>query len=383
MEKEDYYRTLGVARTADKAAIKKAYRTLAKKYHPDHNPGNKEAEKKFKSISEAYDVLQDDKKRAAYDQYGHTAFSGGDAGSAGASHFDFHFNSGFSDIFSDMFSEFMGGTGRKTRNQTHGSDLRYRLELTLEEAFWGKQEQITLNTLNTCDKCRGTGANKETKYILCASCQGRGRTRIQQGFFTLEKECAVCHGSGRTIKNPCTSCGGSGQKNRERALKVTIPRGVEEGTAIRLSGEGEAGVRGAASGDLYVFISLKQHPFFQRDGMDLRCQIPIAFTTAALGGTVEVPTIEQKWMPLKIPPGTQNQSVFRLPNQGMYELKGSRRGSLLITVQIEVPTNLTARQKSLLKEFNDQENNAESHPQANTFLNKIKNLWKDFQNSHK
>ena len=385
MEKQDYYQTLGVSRTADKATIKKAYRTLAKKYHPDHNPGNKEAEYKFKDISEAYDVLQDDKKRVEYDQYGHAAFasSGGKPGAGFGNNFDFHFNGGFGDIFSDMFSEFMGGGMRKSRAQSHGSDLRYRLELQLEEAFWGKQEQITLNTLDTCDKCRGTGASKETKYTLCTSCQGRGKTRVQQSFFTLERECSVCQGSGRMIQNPCPSCGGSGQKNKERVLKVTIPRGVEEGTAIRLSGEGEAGPRGAAAGDLYIFISLKPHPIFQRDGLDLHCQLPIPFATAALGGTVQVPTVEQKWTSLKIPTGTQNQSIFRLPNQGMYELRGTRRGFLILTTQIEVPTNLSSRQKALLKEFETQENYSQSHPQSSTFLNKIKSLWKEFQNSHK
>ena len=383
MDKEDYYHVLGVSRTADKATIKKAYRTLAKKYHPDHNPGNQEAERKFKTVSEAYDILQDDKKRAEYDQYGHAAFAGGGRGGFSESAFDFQFNGGFGDIFSDMFSEFMGGSARRSRAQSHGSDLRYRLELTLEEAFAGKQQRITLNTLDKCDSCRGTGATKETKYTLCTTCQGRGKTRIQQGFFTLERECSVCHGSGRTVKNPCRSCGGSGQKNKERSLKVTIPRGVEEGTALRLGGEGEAGLRGAAPGDLYIFISLKQHPIFQRQGSDLHCELPLTFTTAALGGTVQVPTIEQTWVPLKIPSGTQNNSVFRIPNQGMYEMKGGRRGSLVLSVQIEVPTDLNGRQKALLKEFEEQENYTQSHPQSNTFLNKIKNLWKEFQNSSK
>ena len=322
MAKQDYYELLGVAKGASADEIKKAYRKMAMQYHPDRNQGDKEAEHKFKEISEAYEVLKDEQKRAAYDRFGHGAFEGGRGGFGGGAGggfggFDFG-GGGFADIFDEMFGEFMGGRrGGGGAASGRGQDLRYNMEIGLEEAFKGTQANVRVPTSVQCDGCNGSGAAAGTQPITCPTCQGHGKIRAQQGFFTIERTCPGCHGQGRVIKDACKTCGGAGRLRKEKTLQVNIPAGVEDGTRIRLAGEGEAGLRGAPPGDLYIFLAIAPHPIFQRDGANIHCRVPIPMTTAALGGTVEVPTIEGSRTKVTVPPGTQSGHQFRIKSKGM------------------------------------------------------------------
>ena len=350
MAKADYYALLGVSRDADAETLKKAYRQRAMAYHPDRNPDDKEAERKFKEISEAYGVLSDAEKRAAYDRFGHAAFEGRGAG-AGAGPGDFDFRSSFADVFDDLFGEFMGGQQRSRSAGARGADLRYNLDISLEEAFRGRKAELNAPSTVSCDDCRGTGVRDAAEPTSCSACQGVGKVRAQQGFFTIERTCPACQGAGYVIEDPCPTCRGGGRTARTRTLNVDIPRGVEDGTRIRLSGEGEAGVRGAAPGDLYVFISVRPHDLFQRDGMNLHCRAPIPMTTATLGGDIEVPTLDGKRSRVSIPAGTQTGTQFRLRSKGMPALRGRGVGDLYIQAIIETPRNLTSRQKELLRQF--------------------------------
>ncbi len=378
MAKQDYYSLLGVEKTASADELKKAYRKLAMKYHPDRNPGDKEAEAKFKELSEAYEVLKDEQKRAAYDRYGHSAFENGGVGGAGGAGFDPGAN--FADIFGDLFGDFMGsrgagGSGRAASQR--GSDLRYNLEISLEEAFSGKQQKIQFTSATTCDKCTGSGSNDGSSAANCGTCGGMGKIRMQQGFFTVERTCTSCNGAGKVITNPCNRCGGEGRIRKERTLSVTIPEGVEDGTRIRLAGEGEVGLRAAAAGDLYIFISVRDHEFFMRDGNDIHCRVPIKMTTAALGGDVEVPVIDGTRAKVTIPSGTQTDDKFRLKGKGMNVMRaGGRRGDMYIHCNVEIPVKLSKRQKDLLKEF-EQLDGRGTNPKVENFLKKVKNIWAD------
>ncbi|MDD3029643.1 MAG: molecular chaperone DnaJ [Alphaproteobacteria bacterium] len=350
MAKEDYYDLLGVSRDASADALKKAYRKLAMKYHPDRNPGDKEAEYKFKEINEAYDVLHDDQRRAAYDRYGHAAFEQGGVGGMGG----FDFGAGFSDIFDEMFGEILGGGRRRSRNEggaQRGADLRYDMEISLEEAFSGITKKITIQSAVACEACHGTGATPGTSPVECPTCKGRGRVRVQQGFFTVEHTCPACHGVGRIIKNPCKECGGQGRVHKQKTLAVEIPAGVEDGMRIRLSGEGTAGIRGGHAGDLYVILNVEPHKIFQRDGANLYCRIPISMTEAALGGVVEVSTIDGDSAKVTIEAGTQSGHRSCLKRKGMSVLHSASRGDLYVEVMVKTPTRLTERQKELLAEF--------------------------------
>ncbi len=384
---EDFYSILGVAKGASEDELKKAYRKLAMQYHPDKNPGNAEAEKKFKSINEAYDVLKDPQKRAAYDRFGHEAFSGGMGGHPGGGAGFSGFSGGsFSDIFEDLFSEFTGGgrrggAGGQAQGQgaARGSDLRYNLEITLEEAFRGKQHSVKVTTSATCESCSGSGAEKGTSAETCGTCGGRGAVRAAQGFFTVERTCGTCHGTGKIIKNPCKNCAGSGRTRKEKTLSVTIPAGVEEGTRIRLAGEGEAGFRGGPAGDLYIFISLKPHRIFRRDGANIYCQAPIPFTTAATGGHIEVPTIDGGRVKVTIPEGTQSGHQFRLKGKGMSVLRSSARGDMYLEVAVETPVNLSKKQKELLREFEKSAGGKPTSPESESFFSKVKEFWEELK----
>lgn len=390
MAKQDYYETLGVGRDASADELKKAYRKLAMKYHPDQNPDDKTAEQKFKDLNEAYDVLKDEQKRAAYDRFGHAAFDGsGPFGGGGGGGFhqagDGDFSSTFADIFEDMFGDFMGGGGAAGARRAaggaggaRGSDLRYNLEITLEEAFNGNQTQIKVPTAVSCDTCKGSGGKDGARPTTCQTCQGRGRVRAQQGFFTIERTCAACGGMGETISDPCPKCSGAGRVQKEKTLSVTIPAGVDDGTRIRLAGEGEAGQRGGAAGDLYLFISVRPHEFFQRDAANLYCRVPLPMTTAALGGSVEVPTIEGKRAKVSIPAGTQTGDQFRLRGKGMSILRSTNRGDMYIEVAVETPVNLNAEQKKMLKDFEDKAGKKTS-PESEGFFSKVKELWEDMK----
>jgi molecular chaperone DnaJ len=375
MAKRDYYETLGVSRSASAAELKAAYRKLAMQHHPDRNPGDKAAEQRFKEINEAYEVLKDDQKRAAYDHLGHAAFEGGGLGGGrGAGGFDF---GSFADVFDDLFGDFMGG-GRRRGPHSRGADLRYNLEITLEEAFAGKQAQLRVPTTVNCDTCGATGSAKGGAPGLCPSCRGAGRVRAQQGFFTIERTCPTCGGGGRVISDPCEACSGSGRVHREKTLSVKIPQGVEDGTRIRLSGEGEAGTRGGPAGDLYIFVSVAPHRMFKRDGANIHCRVPIPLTTAALGGQIEVPTIDGKRARLQIPEGTQNGHRFRLRGKGMTELNGHARGDMFAEITVETPVNLTKRQRELLREF-EQAGSSTTHPESEGFFAKVKELWDELR----
>ncbi|MFM2042462.1 MAG: molecular chaperone DnaJ [Pseudomonadota bacterium] len=377
MSKRDYYEILGVQKGASADDLKKAYRKLAMQYHPDRNQGDKAAEVKFKEISEAYDVLKDEQKRAAYDRFGHAAFEGGNRGpgaAGGAAGFDF--GAGFADIFDEMFGEFMGRGGRAGQASNRGADLRYNLEITLEDAFKGSTATVRVPTSVTCDVCAGSGAEKGSQPITCPTCNGAGKVRAQQGFFTIERTCPGCGGAGRVIKDPCRACGGQGRVRKEKTLNVTIPAGVEDGTRIRLAGEGEAGLRGGTSGDLYIFLAIAPHQFFQRDGANLHCRVPIPMTTAALGGQVEVPTIEGSRARVTIPPGTQTGVQIRVKGKGMSVLRSPARGDMYIQVVVETPVNLTKKQEDLLREF-EKAGQDGHHPQSEGFFAKVKELWSD------
>jgi len=382
MAKRDYYDILGVGRDASAEELKKSFRKLAMQHHPDRNPGDKSAEHKFKELNEAYDVLKDEQKRAAYDRFGHAAFEGGagpGAGpGAGAHGFDFNFTSGFADIFDEMFGDFMGGS-RTATGSGRGTDLRYNLEISLEEAFAGKQTKIRVPTSVTCEECSGAGAAKGSRPVTCPSCHGRGKVRSQQGIFTVERTCPNCHGGGRVIENPCPACGGAGRVRREKTLSVSIPAGVEEGTRIRLAGEGEAGMRGAPAGDLYIFLSISPHRFFQREGANIFCRVPIEMTTAALGGTIEVPTIEGKRARVTVPAGTQSGRQFRLRGKGMSVLRSHGRGDMYIEVAVETPVNLTKRQREVLEEFAKAGGGKSHSPESEGFFSKVKELWEDLK----
>ncbi len=374
MAKTDYYELLGVGKDADAATLKKAFRKKAMEFHPDRNPDNPEAEKKFKEFGEAYDVLKDPDKRAAYDRYGHAAFEngmGGPGGGAGAGGFD------FSDVFEEFFGDFMGG-GRRggRRGPARGSDLRFNMEISLEDAYNGKTDQITIPTSVSCEPCSGSGAEPGSSPEACSTCGGAGKVRANQGFFMVERTCPSCQGNGQIITNPCKVCRGAGKVQKEKTLQVKIPKGVEEGTRIRLSGEGEAGANGAPSGDLYIFLTIKPHVLFKRDADLLFCQVPIPMATATLGGNIEVPTIEGKRARIKIPAGTQSGRQFRLKGKGMPELNGGFVGDMIIETQVETPVNLTKRQKELMEEFAAEGGDTVS-PQSEGFFTKVKELWDD------
>jgi molecular chaperone DnaJ len=375
MAKQDFYELLGVSKGAGAEDLKRAYRKLAMQWHPDRNPGDKAAEQKFKDINEAYDVLKDDQKRAAYDRFGHAAFENG----RGAGPGDFGFASGFADIFDEMFGDFMGGR-RGQQSATRGNDLRYNMEITLEEAFKGKQASVRVPTLIACESCTGTGAEAGSKPVTCPTCHGHGRVRAQQGFFTIERTCPSCHGGGRVIENPCRVCSGQGRVRREKTLAVSIPAGVEDGNRIRLSGEGEAGVRGGASGDLYIFLSVRPHRFFQRDGANIQCRVPIEMATAALGGTIEVPAIDGTRAKLTIPAGTQTGRQFRIKGKGMSVLRSPSRGDMYIEATVETPVNLTKRQQELLREFAEAgDGKRATSPEAEGFFSRVKEFFEDLR----
>jgi len=382
MDKQDYYETLGVDRAAEAAAIKSAYRKLAMKFHPDRNAGDKDAEQKFKEINEAYAVLSDEEKRAAYDRFGHAAFDGtGGAPGAGAGAGDFGFNfggGGFADIFDEMFGDFTGARTRGGPQQNmRGSDLRYNMEISLEEAFKGKQATVRVPSASSCEACSGTGAAKGSSPVTCPTCQGRGRVRAQQGFFTIERTCTACQGQGQVIEKPCKECHGSGRVSKEKTLSVTIPAGVEDGTRIRLSGEGEAGLRGGAPGDLYIFLTIAPHRYFQRDGANIYMRVPIPMTKAALGGTVEVPTVDGGRARVTIPEGTQSGYQFRLRGKGMSVMRSTQRGDMYIRATVETPVKLSKRQKELLKEFDAESNPGKTSPESEGFFSKVKEAWDD------
>jgi len=376
----DYYEVLGVERGADESDLKKAYRKLAMQYHPDRNPDDTEAEARFKEVNEAYDVLKDPDKRAAYDRFGHEAFTqGGGAGPGGGFGGGGGFaGGGFSDIFEEMFGEFMGRGRAGGGGRGRGSDLRYNLEISLDDAFRGAKTDIRVPTSDTCERCEGTGAKPGSKPTTCGTCGGAGKIRAQQGFFTIERTCPACGGQGRVIDDPCGACAGQGRVQKEKTLSVNIPAGVEEGTRIRLAGEGEAGVRGGPSGDLYVFLSIAPHRFFRREGADLHCKVPIPMVQAALGGPLEVPTMDGKRARLTLPQGVQTGHQFRLKGKGMPVLRSPNRGDMYVEVVVETPVNLTRKQRELLEEFDKAGENSEKHSPASAgFFAKVKELWDD------
>ena len=366
MAKRCYYEVLEVERTSDDGQLKAAFRKLAMKWHPDRNPGNHDSEHRFKEINEAYDVLKDPDKRAAYDRFGHQAFEQGTGGGFGTD-----FSSTFSDLFEGIFG--MGGARGRRDGRERGADFRYNMEIGLEEAFAGKTAQVRLPTSVSCDACSGTGARAGSKPKTCAHCNGAGRTRHAQGFFTLERTCSACQGHGQVIDDPCPSCSGSGRVTRERTLSVNIPPGVEDGTRIRLAGEGEAGMRGGPAGDLYIFLSLSSHAFFQRDGADLHCRVPVSMVTAALGGEFEVPTIDGGKTRVKVPEGTQSGRRFRLQSKGMPVLRSRQVGDMYVQVVVETPQKLTKKQRDLLSEF-ERLSSRDTHPESAGFFGKVKEL---------
>jgi molecular chaperone DnaJ len=367
MAKRCYYQTLEVDRAASDGDIKAAFRKQAMQCHPDRHPGDKTAEHRFKEINEAYEVLKDPDKRAAYDRFGHAAFEHGMGN--GPAGFGADFGTTFSDLFEGIFG-MSAGRGRSSGRE-RGADLRYNMEITLQEAFTGKNAQIRIPTPVTCEACAGSGAKAGTKPKTCSMCGGHGRVRHAQGFFTLERTCPNCHGRGQSIDTPCGSCGGSGRVARERTLAVNIPAGVEDGTRIRLAGEGEAGVRGGPSGDLYIFLSIGGHPFFQRDGADLHCRVPVSMVTATLGGEFEVPTIDGGKTKVKVPEGTQSGRRFRLGGKGMPVLRSRQSGDMYVQVVVETPRQLTKKQRELLAEF-ERLSSSETQPESSGFLGKVK-----------
>lgn len=378
MSKGDYYDTLGLARGASAEEIKKAYRKKAKELHPDRNKDNPESEAKFKEVNEAYEVLKDADKKAAYDRFGHAAFEGGMGGGGprpgpGGMGGNADFASAFSDVFDDLFGDFMGGRQGGRQRAARGADLRYNLRVTLEEAFGGLHKTINVPTSIQCDSCKGSGAEGGSEPTTCPTCSGMGKVRATQGFFTVERTCPTCSGLGQIIKNPCSSCGGAGRVQKDRALSVNIPAGVETGTRIRLAGEGEAGMRGGPPGDLYIFIEVKPHDIFTREGAELQCRVPVSMTVAALGGDIEVPTIDGGRSRVKIPAGSQSGRQMRLRGKGMPALRGAGTGDMYIELAVETPVNLTARQRELLREF---ENLSEdNNPETKSFFSSVKSFW--------
>ncbi len=382
MSKRDYYELLGISKGASADEIKKGYRAKAKELHPDRNADNPNAEAQFKEINEAYEVLKDGDKKAAYDRYGHAAFEGG---MGGGQQGGFHggggdFSSAFSDVFDDLFGDFMGGGGRGGggRNRaSRGSDLRYNLRVTLEEAYAGLQKTINVPASVQCDGCSGTGAEGGSEPATCPTCSGMGKVRAQQGFFTVERTCPTCSGMGQIIKNPCKSCGGLGRTEKDRSLSVNIPAGVETGTRIRLSGEGEAGMRGGPSGDLYIFVEVAPHEIFQREGGNLFCRVPVSMASAALGGDIEVPSIDGGRSRVKIPSGSQSGRQMRLRGKGMPAIRSSQVGDMFIELAVETPVNLTSRQKELLREF--EELSEDNNPESSSFFSSVKSFWESMK----
>jgi molecular chaperone DnaJ len=368
MAKRCYYDVLAVERTAGDAEIKSAFRKQAMQCHPDRNPGDRDAERRFKEVNEAYEVLKDPDKRAAYDRFGHAAFEHGVGGGAAAG-FGADFATTFSDIFDDLFG--MGGRRGRGSGRERGADLRYNMEISLQEAYAGKTAQIRIPTSVTCEACSGSGAKAGTKPKVCPMCSGQGRVRHAQGFFTLERTCPNCQGRGQVIDSPCGACAGSGRVTRERTLSVNIPPGVEDGTRIRLASEGEAGVRGGPPGDLYIFLSLTPHPFFQREGADLHCRVPVSMVMAAIGGECEVPTIDGGKTKIKIPEATHSGRRFRLAGKGMPILRARQSGDMYVQVVVETPQNLTKKQRELMMEF-DKLSSTETQPESSGFLGKVK-----------
>jgi molecular chaperone DnaJ len=369
----DYYELLELERGADEATLKSAYRRLAMKWHPDKNPGDAAAEQKFKSISEAYDVLKDPQKRAAYDRFGHAAFNQG--GGGGAQDFG-----GFADIFESVFGEFMGGGGRGRRGgPARGSDLRYDLEMTLEEAYHGRRASLTIDVAATCEPCAGSGAKPGTSARTCTTCGGNGRVGMRQGLFMVERTCPACHGQGQIIADPCDSCSGAGRVEQQKTINVNVPKGVDDGTRIRVAGEGEAGARGGPPGDLYIFVHLKAHDIFKRDGTTLFTVAPLSITMAALGGEIDVPALDKQPTSIKIPAGTQGGKQFRVRGKGMPALNGGGFGDLVIQVEVETPVKLTKRQRELLEEFQtiEQAEGGRNTPKSQGFFDKLKDAWNE------
>src|SRR5262245_26056512 len=370
---QDFYELLGVRREASADDIKKAFRKLAMQHHPDRNQGNKEAERKFKDVNHAYDILKDPEKRAAYDRYGPAAFEGaaGPNGPGGFHGQGFDFGSVFGDIFDEMFGGTRGRPGG--RADTRGQDLRFNLEITLDQAYAGTEATVRVPSSVACETCPGSGAEPGSKPQQCPTCHGRGRLRAQQGFFTVERTCHTCHGAGQVIDKPCRGCAGQGRVRRDKTLKVAIPAGVEDGTRIRLTGEGEAGTRGGPAGDLYVFLSVRRHQLFEREGADIHCRVPISMVQAALGGGIEVPTLDGKMARINIPAGAQGGHQFRLRGKGMPVVRSTQRGDMYIEINVETPTNLTAKQKELLKEF--EKAGSKTSPEAEGFFTKVKEMF--------
>lgn len=373
MAKPDYYELLGVPRDADDKALKSAFRKKAMEFHPDRNPGDVQAEQHFKAVNEAYEVLRDGQKRAAYDRFGHQAFEQGGMGNAGMGSAGMG-GAGMGDIFEEIFGEFMGGRRRGSAGPARGSDVRYNLEITLEEAFEGKLVELLLPTSVACDTCTGSGAKPGTSASTCGTCGGMGKVRMSQGFFAMERTCPSCGGRGEVIKDPCTTCAGQGRVTRERKLSVNIPAGIDDGNRIRVAGEGEAGMRGAPAGDLYIFVSIKPHEIFQRDGADLFCRAPISVVTAALGGSFEVPALDGGRARVKVPEGTQTGKQFRLRGKGMPILRQRETGDMYVQVEVETPQNLTKRQRELLAEF-EAESSEQNHPQTSGFFASVRDFF--------
>ncbi|MGJ8534452.1 MAG: molecular chaperone DnaJ [Alphaproteobacteria bacterium] len=376
MSKADFYDTLGVDRGADDKTLKSAYRKKAMQYHPDRNPGDAQAEANFKEINAAYEALKDPQKRAAYDRFGHAAFEQGGPGGPGGGG---DFGASMSDIFEDIFGDFMGGGGGARRGRTasnRGADLRYNLEISLEEAFAGKTVDIDIPSSVSCEKCSGSGARPGSDPTSCGTCGGIGKVRAAQGFFTIERTCPTCQGRGEIITDPCDNCSGDGRVHEERSLSVNIPAGIEDGTRIRLANEGEAGERGGPTGDLYIFVSLKPHDFFQRDGSDIFCRVPISLTTAALGGQFDVPTVDGGKTRVKVPDGSQSGKQFRLRSKGMSVLRAKQRGDMYIQIAVETPSNLSKRQRELLQEF-EKESSADNNPQSHGFFARMRDFFEN------
>ncbi len=378
MSKRDYYEVLGINKSASADEIKKAYRNLAMKHHPDKNPNDATAEKKFKEATEAYEILKDSQKRAGYDKFGHNAFAQGGMGqgqqAGGHGHAGFSHNA--HDIFGDFFNDFMGGAGSRSRGsrEIRGSDLKYNISISLEEAFKGTERNISFPTAVKCSPCGGKGSSETNAFTTCATCAGRGSTRVQQGFFAIEQTCYTCQGLGQIIKNPCKHCNGTGRAEEKKSLLVTIPSGIEEGTRIRLTGEGEAGMYGGSTGDLYIFVSVTVHPIFRVEGANLHCRLPVSFTMAILGGEIELPAIEGGKIKLKIPSGSQNGDKLKIRDKGMSKVRSSTRGDMYAHIYIEMPKQLNTRQRELLTELDKELGNTTGNEKG--FFDKMKDLWK-------
>ncbi|XTD81467.1 molecular chaperone DnaJ [Proteus vulgaris] len=376
MAKRDFYEVLGLSKSADEKEIKRAYKRLAMKYHPDRNQGDKESESKFKEIKEAYEILSDAQKRAAYDQYGHAAFEQGGFGGQGGG--GFGGGADFGDIFGDVFGDIFGG-GRRQQRASRGSDLQYNMDLTLEEAVRGITKEIRIPTLETCDKCHGSGAKEGTSAETCSTCHGAGQVHLRQGFFTVQQACPTCHGRGKVIKEPCSKCHGDGRVERYKTLSVKIPAGVDTGDRIRLSGEGEAGENGAPAGDLYVQVHVRQHHIFERDGNNLYCEVPINFAIAALGGEIEVPTLDGR-VKLKIPAETQTGKMFRMKGKGVKSVRSSTVGDLMCRVVVETPVKLNEKQKELMEQLGESfggKSGEKNTPRSKNFLDGVKKFFDD------